>query len=390
MEGLLLIILCLQGAFGATLLEFGSSRTMVSCCNDNMTLLCESIHINTEALGVEDLELPNNITVQFSNLIPGDNDGYHYMSEQAEAVLTFNKKTNGLFGHVSSEDGRSYIIEDCGKEGHVFKEIDVSKFGEDVAKVVNSTNDADKLDFTNLSSRQGQMPTFSVKVYYTPEFAASIPNVDGYIKQVITETNQGYMNSRVNLRVKLHCTEMATIHEQYNADTMIRNFENMKGSVKRLRGSADAAVLLTADLSHGSCGLAYFNTLDYGGTVSVVKGSCALGYFSFGHEIGHNIGLGHNKEVRYNYKYPYAHGHLIAPGKVQWPKHRTILAYGTNGHIDRQNYYSNPRINFPLTGTPLGVEGVADNARLLNERGAYLARIGDESESCRRSRMPRI
>jgi len=383
MEGLLLIILCLQGAFGATLLEFGSSRTMVSCCNDNMTLLCESIHINTEALGVEDLDLPNNITVKFSNLIPGDNDGYHYMSEQAEAVLTFNKKTNGLFGHVSSEDGRSYIIEDCGKEGHVFKEIDVSKFGEDVAKVVNSTNDADKLDFTNSSSRQGQMPTYSVKIYYTPEFAAITPDIYDYIQQVIAVTNQGYMNSKVNLRVKLHCTEMATLHDNMDSNKLIDDFAVMKGNWWRLRGSADAAVLLTADLD--SCGIAYFDTILNGQTFAVVEKSCAIGTYTFGHELGHTIGLGHNKEIQTNSRYPYAHGHLIAPGKLRWPKYGTILAYQMYGHYNKANYYSNPRIRFPLTGTPLGVEGVADNARLLNERGAYLARVGDESESCRRS-----
>jgi len=388
MESLLLIFLSLQGAFGATLLKFGSSRTMVSCCNDNDALLCESVNINVEALGEEDLELPNNITVQFSNMIPGDNDGYHYMSEQAEAVLSFNSKINGLFGHVYSDDGRSFVIENCGEEGHVFKEIDISKLGEDIAIISHEREHADNFDFTNSSTRRGQMSTYSVKVYYTPEFAASTKKIDDYIDQVIKITNQGYMSSGVNLRVKLHCTEMATIHEQGNANIMIGNFGNMKGSVERLRGSADAAALLTKDLSPpGVCGIGKFNALDpndpnYGDIVSVSRKSCAISNFSFGHEIGHNIGLAHNRENDYNSKYPYAHGYLIAPGKGQRPKYRTILAYPTNGHNIRENYYSNPRMIFNKTGTPMGQEGVADNARLLNERGAILASIGDESESC--------
>ena len=38
---------------------------------------------------------------------------------------------------------------------------------------------------------------------------------------------------------------------------------------------------------------------------------CALGYYSFGHEIGHNFGAGHNKEEGFNKNWLDAHGHLI-------------------------------------------------------------------------------
>ncbi len=40
------------------------------------------------------------------------------------------------------------------------------------------------------------------------------------------------------------------------------------------------------------------------------------GYYSFGHEIGHNIGADHNPEVARNKVYPYGYGHLIQ--KVHW------------------------------------------------------------------------
>jgi len=344
-----------------------------------MALLCESVQINTDALGVEDLELPNNITVQFSNMIPGENDGYHYMSVQAEVVLTFNNKTNVLFGHVSTEDGRSYVIEDCGQEGHVFKEIDVSKLGEDVGIAVNSTEHADKLDFTNSSNRQGQISTYSVKVYYTPEFAASTSNVHRHIDRVITVTNQGYMNSRVNLRVKLHCIEMATLHDIPNARKLLDDFTVMKGSWERVRGSADAAVLFTDSLGD-VCGIGWVDSMKRGRTFSVVQKYCE---YTFGHELGHNIGLEHNKEYDTDkIVKPYAYGHLIAPGDGQRPKYYTIMSYARKGHYKQVNYYSNPRINLPMTGTPLGVEEEADSARLLNERRAKIAGVGDESESC--------
>ena len=43
------------------------------------------------------------------------------------------------------------------------------------------------------------------------------------------------------------------------------------------------------------------------------------------------------------------------------------MAYYTSGHSGRMNYWSNPNVLLPQTGTPTGVEGVSDNARLLTE-----------------------
>ena len=49
-----------------------------------------------------------------------------------------------------------------------------------------------------------------------------------------------------------------------------------------------------------------------GNMFSIVKKSCALGYYSFGHEIAHNLGALHNPEVSNNNVFPEGHGHLIA------------------------------------------------------------------------------
>ena len=41
--------------------------------------------------------------------------------------------------------------------------------------------------------------TYSVMFYFTPTFARITTDVDGFIDQVLAETNQGYMNSGVAL-----------------------------------------------------------------------------------------------------------------------------------------------------------------------------------------------
>ena len=63
---------------------------------------------------------------------------------------------------------------------------------------------------------------------------------------------------------------------------------------------------------------------------------------------------------------------------------RTIMAYPYKGHPSQgvRNFWSNPRMILPETGTPLGVEGVSDNAALLTEYRSTFAAFGDESGQC--------
>ena len=48
----------------------------------------------------------------------------------------------------------------------------------------------------------------------------------------------------------------------------------------------------------------------------------------------------------------------------------------------RANYYSNPDQMYPPTGTPLGVKGVSNNARLLMENRRAFSKIGTETGKC--------
>ena len=62
--------------------------------------------------------------------------------------------------------------------------------------------------------------------------------------------------------------------------------EKSKSSYHCLR-SADAAILMVNSFSNsGVCGVNYFNTIRSGNTLGTVRKGCALGYYSFGHEVG--------------------------------------------------------------------------------------------------------
>ena len=94
----------------------------------------------------------------------------------------------------------------------------------------------------------------------------------------------GYAHSQIPVTVTKFCVEPATINDIADSSTLLRSFRDMKGTTTALRNTADAAVLLASDFD--GCGRGYLSTYTSGTTVSIAKKSCALGYYSFGHEIG--------------------------------------------------------------------------------------------------------
>ena len=109
----------------------------------------------------------------------------------------------------------------------------------------------------------------------------------------------------------------------------------------------------------------------------------SIGYFSFGHEVGHNLGADHNPSVVPKSLKGDGHGHLITPqGLTARTGYRTIMSYYAWGHRTRVNYWSSPNIIFPVTGTPTGVAGISDNARILTKNRFTVAAYGDETGTC--------
>merc|ERR1711890_164196 len=70
--------------------------------------------------------------------------------------------------------------------------------------------------------------TYSVMFYYTPEFAAITDDIPLFVSQVIAETNQGYINSGIPVRVSSHYIAAATMHDNPSASATITEFGNYK------------------------------------------------------------------------------------------------------------------------------------------------------------------
>jgi len=357
-------------------------RSLEPCCDVDHSLECHDVDVDPEALhDKEDISF-NGVVLKFANLIPPH--GQVYKTEKGdEAVISYNNKTNSIIGTLKTFDGRSYAIEKC-RDRYIFEEFDLPSFPSDDESghdhfEMQSLREV-HVNASSSSSPSGEQRTYSIMIYYTPEFAEVTPNIDDFIDQVIAETNQGYVNSLMPITIEKLCSEQTTFHDSDDAMGLFDKFGAMKASYDAIRNTADGAALLSIRMK--MCGLAIGASYDTGLTFSLIKKSCALGYYSFGHEIAHNLGAEHDPRYSNNLNFPDGHGHLIERGG-HYMGLRTILAYSSPGHQMRVNYYSNPKVNHPYTKTPTGVEGLSDNASVLMRNIDRLASLGNETASCK-------
>mmetsp|Transcript_22843 Transcript_22843/g.27953 ORF Transcript_22843/g.27953 Transcript_22843/m.27953 type:complete len:613 (+) Transcript_22843:218-2056(+) len=184
-----------------------------------------------------------------------------------------------------------------------------------------------------------------------------------------TETNIAYENSGISTRIKIvkmfedntGYSEAAGFSAALNA---IRETNDGKLDYVHAMRDSCGADLVALIIEHSQyCGMAYLGPAIHLG-FSVTSRNCATGYYSFGHEIGHNLGCYHDRNSAS--AQPYAHG-------FQDPQRRfrSTLAYNCpNGGCPRVIYYSNP--NFTYQGNTIG-NAITDNARKIDESGPIVA-----------------
>ena len=232
-----------------------------------------------------------------------------------------------------------------------------------------------------------------VVVLYTPAVRDQVGGIvaaHSLVDMMVAETNQAYRDSGVNLQVFL----TRTVEVDYvEAGASIIDLSRLAipddgymDEAHDLREKTGADLIHLIATSRDVCGIAYLmtNPSPLFQRLGVGLTSYECGGSTFAHELGHNMGLRHDRYIDAgNTPAPYSHGYVNqrtfeegAPTSSRW---RTIMAYphqcrDSGFSCEQLLRFSNPDLLYE--GDPMGVvgesgsfaiDGPADARRTLNE-----------------------
>jgi hypothetical protein len=222
-------------------------------------------------------------------------------------------------------------------------------------------------------------PDIDVLVAYTTAAKNAVGGSSGMTSKInlaISETNSAYSDSGVTQRLVLvHKAEMVGYSEPSSFSQLLYDIagtsDGKMDNVHALRDqyNADCVALICQNGQY--CGIAYLMTNVSTGfassAFSVTNYSCATGYYSFGHELGHNMGSNHDPQNASSGAYSYSFGFRTSNNS-----YRTVMAYSPGSRIRR---FSGPNVSY--NGNTMG-NSSQDNHRSLNNTAPTVAdfRIG--------------
>ena len=215
-------------------------------------------------------------------------------------------------------------------------------------------------------------PVIDAMVLWTPAARNAVGGTTDAIQSLVlaavANANVAYANSGVHAQLRLvysgevNYTETPSdISGDITALSTSGDGKIDQAQSLRAQYGADVVTLIgNGYAANGSCGIGFImstvSTSFAPYAYTVVDQSCAAGYLSYAHELGHNEGLQHDPaNAGSSPSYPYAYGYQDPAGQF-----RTVLSYGGATRIP---YFSSPLVNY--NNMPTGTTS-QDNARALN------------------------
>lgn len=292
-----------------------------------------------------------------------------YALAQAANEVTLVNHDGRISGSLHI-DGQLYAIRPLRSGGHAVIAVDSIKLPPDhpVEQEASASSHVAAPPHETLQTRASDTDA-RVMVLFSDEAMQSLADPIGFAHLAVAETNQGYANSGVAHRLTTVAIFPAEYQDSHNIHTdLSRLREPSDGQLdwvhaRRDEYGADLVALITAN--GGACGLGHLHA-NAASAFTVSLASCATGYYSFGHEIGHNYGAMHDPAAGTNTVYAYGHGYQNLPARI-----RTVMAHDCPGRCTRVNLWSGPHSRW--NGWVMGDAHQSDNVRVLNERAATVA-----------------
>ncbi|HEX6099209.1 MAG TPA: M12 family metallo-peptidase [Thermoanaerobaculia bacterium] len=315
---------------------------------------------------------------------------YGRLAGQPGGSAIFVRIGETVLANIETPRGEVYQLRYAADGIHTFREIDRRRFPDEAPPLQPSLPAGGPAADTCATDPPSDI---DVLVAYTPAArtaAGGQAAIEATAYLAVAETNQSYVHSNVTQRLRLvHVMETAYA-ESGNFNTDLTKLQNPSDTVMDdvpVQRNVHAADVVSLILQTGTaCGLGYFMNPVTNGfeayAYSVVRRDCATGYFSFGHELGHNMSADHDvANSSGSGPYPYNHGYTETTPTFPATPWRTIMAYQTSPASTRVQYWSNPSVNYPVGGDPMGDAATADNHRVLNNTALTVANFRCSSPS---------
>jgi len=319
-------------------------------------------------------------TIQSGYLMTGN------LNDDPDSLITL-VSTNGVISANLEFHGKQYHLKSDENGNYKFDEIDQSQFPEELDAIpaeddLTETFSDQTLDVPAMDSNY----VIDVMVVYTDDARARVggtSQMQNMINLAVSETNTGYQRSGITTPMRLvHSAEvnydesiMATSSGWSTALSELTNRDGKIDNVHDLRDSYGADLVVMIVNSTTYCGIGWLMTPNYQKEsvgFSLVSQNCATGYYSFGHETGHNMGAQHDRATAGSSTamYSYSYGYQAPDASF-----RTIMAYNCSSGCSRVNQWSNPDVyyNNQPTGVSSTAPNSADNRLTLNNTASIVA-----------------